>query len=305
MPLGVRGMRHFCWSRYAARLQACLPWLVALVTLTSACLPPQPLSPIPLPTSTETTTVTPTTTTTIVWFPPTATFTLFPTAVVSPTENFQPNLGPLILEDDYTDQGAWPTMRSADGSVAYGNQELTLAVAVPGGALVSLRQAPLVNDFYLEIDAMPSLCRSNDTYGLLLRASSILDFYRLMVNCNGQLRVERLKNGYAVLIQDWTPSGQIPPGGMMRTRLGVWSLNDEMRVFVNGIFQFSFRDPVWTSGQIGVFARSAGDTPMTVNFSNLSIYRLSEGRLPPPTPTARPATKTPPVVSSQTSAPPP
>ena len=290
----------------AARARIGLPWLAALLALaalTSACLPPQPPAPDLLPAPTETSTVTPTVTATIVWFPPTATFTLFPTAVVTPTEDFRPDLGALILEDDFTDQTAWPAARTAAGSVAYGNRELTLAVSAPGGSLLSLRQLLLVNDFYLEIDATPSLCRSGDTYGLLFRASSALDFYRLMVNCSGQLRVERLKNGYAALIQDWTISGQIPPGGLMRSRLGVWALGDEFRVFVNGVFQFSFRDPVWSSGQIGVFAKSSGDSPLTVNFANLAVYSLPGGRPAPPTPTARPPAKTPSVTGSPTPAP--
>jgi hypothetical protein len=35
---------------------------------------------------------------------------------------------------------------------------------------------------------------------------------------------------------------------------------------------FSVRDTGDPSGTLGVFARSAGDTPLTVSFSNLKVY---------------------------------
>jgi len=270
-----------------------LLWLAVLSVFFSACLPPPAITPAQTPTQTETPTRTPSPTGTIVWFSPTSTFTPHPTIALSPTEDLRIDLGQKILEDDFTDQSAWPTLSTAAGSVAYGNQELTLAVKAPDSLLISMRQAPAVSDFFMEIDALPSLCRAGDSFGVLVRAESALDYYRLLINCNGQLRLERLSNGRALPLQDWTVSGQVPPGGMMRFRLGVWALNDEIRIYVNDVFQFSLRDPVWSSGQIGVFARSAGDTPLTVNFSRLVIYLLPEGRPLPAMPTTRPATPAP------------
>jgi hypothetical protein len=88
--------------------------------------------------------------------------------------------------------------------------------------------------------------------------------------------MERLKNGEVVPLQDWLGSGQVFPGGMMSLRLGVWAFKEEMRIFINNEYQFTVRDPVWPEGQVGVFARSAGDTPLTVNFSQLQIYGLDQ-----------------------------
>ena len=249
-------------------------FLIALAM--TACLPVE-ASPTAAP-PTETKPPTPLPSATIIWFPATATFTPFPTREIIPTQDYHPGTGEIFLEDFFDDPASWATSRTAVGSVAFGQQELTLAVASPRGSLLSLRSSPQVNDFYLEIDTLPSLCRPGDIYGLLLRASSPIDYYRLMVNCNGQVRMERLKNGKVVLLQDWITSGQIFPGGMIRLRLGVWALKDEMRVFVNDVYHFTVRDPVWISGQVGVFARSAGETPLTVNFSHLVVRSLA----PPP-----------------------
>lgn len=243
-----------------------------LLVLLCGCLPEA--APLPTPQPTATQTVTPTVTATIVWFPPTATYTPAPTQKVEPTADLRPSLGEVILTDDFTDTSQWLTSRTAAGSVAYGKGELTLAVSQPKGSLLSLRKSPQLYNFYAEIDAQPSLCRDGDAYGLLLRSASAGDFYRLLVNCSGQVRLERVKNSKNALLYDWTASGQLQPGGMQVTRLGIAAQGSELKIFVNDVYQFSVKDPVFTSGVVGVYARAAGETPLTVNFSNLVIYNL-------------------------------
>lgn len=242
--------------------------------LLSACLPePTPLAVLTA-TPTPTLTLTPTITGTIIWFPPTATYTIMPTREVTPTLDPRPVLGDVLLEDPFTDKTQWQTTRTGVGSIAYGKGELTLAVAAERGLLTSFRKSPQLSNYYLEMDVLPSLCLDGDSYGLLLRASTPLDFYRLLVNCKGELRMERLQNGKFVVLQDWQPTGQVLPGGMLRARLGVWAQDEELRIFVNDVHQFTVKDSLWTSGTVGVFARAAGDSPLTVNFSNLTVYNL-------------------------------
>jgi hypothetical protein len=87
-------------------------------------------------------------------------------------------------------------------------------------------------------------------------------------------------------LQDWLSSGQVPPGAMLAVRLGVWALGDELRFFVNDIYQFAVRDPLWKSGRVGLYARAAGDTPLTVSFSNLQVQEIDVSRIPTPEPTS-------------------
>ncbi len=246
---------------------------VFCMILLTACLPETP-SPTPI-LPTPTVTITPTPTATIVWFPPTATPTPIATQEVMPTEDPRPALGALILQDPFTDQSQWGTGKTGAGSVGFGKNELTLAVSTPQGNLISLREAPQLSNFYMEIDALPSLCLGNDLFGLLLRANSSQDYYRLMINCKGQVRMERVIKARMSLMQDWMGSGQLQPGGMMRTKVGVWANGQDLHIFINGVYHFSVKDSVYPSGVVGVFARSAGDTPLTVSFSNLSVYAAS------------------------------
>jgi len=249
--------------------KGCCYLLLGMALGLYACIP-QP-SGLASSVKTFTGTPAPSPTATMVWFPPTPTRTAIPTQVLFPTPDQRPGLGDLLLEDPFTSQGAWLTIQNSIGSIAYGQQELTVAISKPKGYLATLRNSPELDDFYLEITASPNLCRTKDSYGLLLRAAGLQDGYRLALSCDGQVRLERLKNGEIALLQDWTPSGQIPPGSPLSLRLGVWAFNRELRVFINDEFQFSAQDPVWSSGKVGVFARSAGDDALTVNFSDLVV----------------------------------
>jgi len=255
--------------------------LIGGALLLSACLPATPV--VPTITPTQMPSPSPSATATVIWFPPTATFTPLPTREVLPTEDMHPAVAEVMLEDDFSDKTLWETVRTEVGSAAYGQNELTLAVSAPNEYLVSFRSEPQLSDYYLEIDIQPSLCRQGDLYGLLLRAESRQDFYRLMISCSGEMRLERVIAGRYLVLQDWIPTGKIFPG--LKFRVGVWVANDELRVFVNNQYQFLVRDTVFASGQVGVFARAAGNTPLTVNFSNMVIHNINTGGIPTAIPT--------------------
>jgi hypothetical protein len=259
-----------------------------IASLLSACAGLFPDNPEPLPTLTPTITETPTVT--ILWFPPTDTPRPVLTPTPVPTRNDKPGIGKETFSDTFTTDSQWDLAQTGGGSMAYSINELTLALSQPKGSLSSLNHALLLSDFYLEIDVKPSLCRGDDQYGLLLRAATTLDNYRLLVTCNGLLRLERLNHGKTVVLHDWTPSGQVRPGAPAVVRIGAWALRNEMRIFINDVYQFSTSDKIYPTGGLGVFTRSAGNTSLTVNFSNLHIYSLDPNRVPPTeTPTSTPA----------------
>ncbi len=246
----------------------------------SACAPTsQPASPEDLATATPV----PTQTATIDWFPSTATPTPKPSQ--APTAVLTPELGlsTPVVEDDFSDTSAWDTTRVNAGSIAYGKNELTIAIAEDKGYLTSLRRSPLLDDFYLEITINPSLCRTGDSFGLLLRAVDQWSGYRWLMTCDGQTRVERLQNSYFVVLQDWVTSLQIRPGAQTVIHAAVWMYGEEMRFYIEGAEQFRVHDPVFSSGVTGVFARAAGAPPLTVNYRDLTVTSINPALVPLPT----------------------
>ena len=248
--------------------------LCILVPSLWACSITPPATPTSIP-SIDTPTPVVTITPTIVWFPPTSTHTPFPTRIVTPTPDMRPKIGRVLLEDDFTSQNFWTVSLSENGSVAYGKNELTIAIGETNAYLFSIREAPIFTDFYLEITAEPNLCQELDEYGVLFRVSPTIDHYRFSLSCNGQVRLDRVYAGSISSPQPWVLSGSVPPGAPSSSRIGISAIGNEMRFFVNGQYQFSIQDPLLTSGGVGVFARSTNNKAVTVNFSDFVVYEVS------------------------------
>lgn len=242
----------------------------------SACLPiSTPLPPLPSSTPSP---PADTPTATIVWFPPTATITPRPrkTLAVTPTQDLSPVYGDEIFREDFSDPEAWTQGRYSQGVVAPGVNELSLAANQERGYVSSLLQGVTLDNFYLEITASPSICRGNDEYGLLLRLQSSQDFFRFGLTCDGQARLDRLLGGTASAPIPPTYSGAVPPGAPSSSRMGIWALGKEMRFYANGQYLFSVRDSSILSGSLGLYVRAAATDAITVNFSDLVIYRVDE-----------------------------
>jgi len=246
----------------------------------AACLPLNLGTPTATPPPTETATPTET----IVWFPPSATATQLSVATFTGTPDMNPGIGTLTLEDDFSEEDVWDIATSDSGSASIHRNRLTLAVQ-PGYYLASMRRELPLSDFYAEITARPSLCRGEDNYGLVVRGVGS-SFYRFVLACNGMIRAERISGGTRQPLQEPVPSGDAP-GAPGEVRMGIWAVGSEMRLFLNGRYQFTVVEPTFPSGAIGVFVRSTGETPVTVTFSDLAVYDV-DYTLPTKTPIPAP-----------------
>jgi hypothetical protein len=163
------------------------------------------------------------------------------------------------------------------------NNALTLAA--PAGAYIfRIRADTILNNFYAELTASPSLCQDQDEYGLLIRAS-LASYYRLVLMCNGTLRLDLVTSRTHPILQQAIASSDVPTGAPGEVRMGVWAVDSDLRFFLNDRYQFSVTDSAYLSGTIGMFVHSAAGTPVTVSFSNLTIYNVTYS---PPTKTPSP-----------------
>lgn len=269
-------MKLFVWHIHPSRayLHLVITAFLISVNLLSACVPAAmeiPVlddTPTPLPSATPTATVE--------WFPATITPTSAPTQPITPTLDYRPNIGEVLLSDNFSEPDTWTLGKTSAGSVALGLNELTIAIAEPGAYEFSVRQEPVLGNFYLEMTTNPTLCQGEDQYGLLLRLSTPGDFYRYALSCDGRVRLDRIVQGTASSPQPWTTSNAVPPGAPIPSRLGVWALGNELRFFINDQYQFTVNDPLLPDGNLGVFARSAGENAVTVNFSKLIVRMINQ-----------------------------
>jgi hypothetical protein len=228
-------------------------------------------------------TETPLPTATIDWFPASVTPSPQTFSTYAPTPEMRPGLGKTFLTDDLSDKSLWDTAASDQASAAIEDNQLTLA-AQSKIYIISLRHELILDDYYAEITARPSLCRGDDSYGILVRANAVA-YYRFALSCNGTANADRVSVGTRQILHSPHLSGDVPPGAPGEVQIGVWAVGNEMRLFLNGRYQFSVSDSNYPSGTLGVFVNSAADTATVVSFSDLTIQRVNYS---PPTKTPRP-----------------
>jgi len=243
--------------------------LLAMTLLMTSCAVLDALNATPIPiTATETPLPTPT----IVWFPASATPTLGVFSTKPPTPEMRPGIGTTTLADDFSDPSLWDTAASDQSSANIQDNRLNLSVQSKV-YVISLRHELSASDYYAEITARPGLCRAEDSYGLLVRANAVA-YYRFSLSCNGNVYAERISVGKRELLQEPLLSGDVPRGAPGEVRIGVWAVGAEMRLFLNGRYQFSVSNSNYPNGTIGVFVNSAGETPVIVSFSRLTLQKV-------------------------------
>jgi hypothetical protein len=166
----------------------------------------------------------------------------------------------------------WDTSVSSSTSAVVKLNQLVLSITGKGPlSVLSLRNQPVLRDFYAETTATISLCAGKDQFGMVFRANPGLNYYRYVISCDGEVRLERATSGSIVPLREWVPTGDAPIGAPFVVKLSVWAVGGEMRFFLNNQFQFSQRDPVFKSGTLGFYAYAVGTDPITVSFSDLSV----------------------------------
>lgn len=223
-----------------------------------------------------------TATPTILWFPPTRT----PTPLLCPTltPEIIPTLSGLIFREDFERPERWTAIAPPSAKFVFEKDHLILSLDGRRLYAMLLRTEPVLSDFYVQVTVRLNLCRQKDAYGLLFRAASAGDYYRYILNCQGQARLERARGGQVLPLNEWQTSGDVPLGAPGEVKLGVWAREAEMRFFLNDRFQFAVRDILFRSGQVGLFVLSESGASLVVAFSELEAYEASSDTLPVHTP---------------------
>ena len=238
----------------------------------------QPIADTPTPvtpTATETAAPTMVPTSTIVWFPPTATPRPLNTPTPFPTVSQLPELGGVLLSDDFSTDKNWQTYRSPQGNAVISNNELTLALQNSASAIASYSSLPQMGDYYLSMDVSLSLCaNANDWYGVAFRIQDSDNAYRWLFNCLGQTRVDRLYRGRAYLISDWDINGAIKPAAPQKFSIGIAAEGSSLRFYANGQLLTEAEDTIFPTGGYGLLAYSEGLSPLTVSFSDFKLTAI-------------------------------
>lgn len=189
--------------------------------------------------------------------------------------------GTLLAEDILGDERLWSGASVYNGNIIVSGEKITLAVKTPKGMLSEQRKEQLPVDYYLEVTAEARLCRGEDAFGLMFRAPNDQSGYRFLINCKGMITLQQVIGGTPNPILDWTQSGILEPGLPFPVNIGILVSGKTIRIYLNQVLQWELQKDVFREGGLVLYARAAGDTPLTVNFSDIRIYQpLTESQSP-------------------------
>jgi hypothetical protein len=211
---------------------------------------------------------------TVIWFPSTATPTFADVNTSTPNPAASPAFGTTLFSDTFETLGAWLNSQDANGNVIVKGGAITLAVKSSKGSLFSFRQDTDLSDFYLETTASVSLCKEDDQIGVLFREQGAQSYYRVVISCQGTIALQQVVGSTPTFLSNWSPSAEIQPGLWKPLKIGVWAYGKLMRIYVNDQLQAEVTRDTFKDGAIGFYARAAADTPLTVSFSQLTVYKV-------------------------------
>jgi len=252
---------------------------LAVFATTACAVESEPTSAGLLFTATPEITITPT----IDWFPATATSTAPPIKTPTPNPFATPAIGELIFSDSFLADGSWQNSQFPNGLIIVKEGVLTLAVKSAHSSLTTLRSDTNLIDSYIETTITIGLCKGEDQVGVLFRVSGSQSYYRFLLNCQGLVSLQQVAGGTPVVLIDWTPSN-IQPGLYRSVKIGVWQSGSTIRVYLDDELQLETTSGYFKNGGVGFYARAAGDTPLTVNFTSLNVFQTSQTNLPISTP---------------------
>jgi hypothetical protein len=177
-----------------------------------------------------------------------------------------------MVTDDFSDQSHWQESSGPTGTVAYETNALSLALPAGKTPLVSISDHILPGNFYLELTIDTLLCSDTDQYGLILWRNSSSGTFRIWFNCQAEVMVDRQLGASTGRLLNWQAARKLQPGAPASNRIAVWAESGQLRVFANGVEQFTLQTRSDLSGALGVIAQGSGSTAATFSISNLVIY---------------------------------
>jgi hypothetical protein len=206
-----------------------------------------------------------------------ATETAPPAPTATPDLLRPPEVRERIFHDPLdNDVSGWELTDTATGSVGFSGGMLVFTLNAAYSGLQSILPREVPPDAYIEANVQTLLCGEGyDTYGIVFRHRKDYS-YRFAVTCRGELRFERLNGGKLEGASVWKETIGLLQGAPASNRIGVLVQGSLFRFFVGGIEVFSGRDPMSSSGGVGLFAQTEKSKTFSVGFEDLAVYTLAE-----------------------------
>jgi hypothetical protein len=129
------------------------------------------------------------------------------------------------------------------------------------------------DDFTLEVEAAPLSGPDSgyNGYGLIYRAQDDAHYYAFAVGSDGYYAVLRVDGDEETSLLDWQQFPHIHRGEQAN-RLRVACAGAICRFYINDEFAAAVEDATWKEGDVGLWVRSFGKEPVSVQFASVRVW---------------------------------
>lgn len=175
--------------------------------------------------------------------------------------------------DGFDTDENWGTYQTNYSQVEISGGQLRFTLFETGGGPTWALSWPTVTNFYMEATAQtPQQCSGKDAYGLVFRADTADQGYRLEIFCDGIYRLVAFSPSGIQVLAGGTHEA-INAGPNQINRLAVWVENKVIVIHINGVAITGFEDNTFrAAGRFGFTITAEETEPFTVLFDDLAFW---------------------------------
>ncbi len=191
-----------------------------------------------------------------------------PTPLPPPTPS-----GPAVwVQDDFSDPASgWGTGGDADGSLEYQSGEYVVKVNQTSLLVWGTHRTKDIAGVHLAVQASSVGEAADPAFGVVCHYQDDQNFYYLGIGADGFYAIAKYEADELTILTDeagnWLQSDQIEQNAETY-RIEADCGGGRLTLYVDGEQIASVEDPAFSSGQVGLFARSFEATGVEVRFDN-------------------------------------
>ena len=179
----------------------------------------------------------------------------------------------LFAEDFEAVNGKWQEYELPEGQVAYAEGGLRFQVWEANSQLWSTPNV-CFKDVHLEVEARKLDGGENDLFGLICRGQKEGGYYAFLISSDGYYGIGRLQDDQLhILGEGAMPPSEIIQQGQALNRIGADCMGDLLALWVNGVKLAEYRDEMYQSGDVGLFAGALAADGTEVVFDNFTVLK--------------------------------
>ena len=204
----------------------------------------------------------------------------------APTPNSQPSAtssglggtpGKVLYHDAFTNASSgWYVNSDTYGVIGYQNGGYEIHVQKANSAIWGTPSQSFPENVRIEVDAIKQGGVDDNAFGVICRYQDNKNFYKLLITSDGYAGISKSLAGETTVISasdgDLQAVNGISPGSVTN-HIHADCIGSALTLYVNGALVASAVDNSFTSGGVGLVARTYNTPGTDIRFTNFTVYQ--------------------------------